>query len=297
MTRQPTRFPPAIRRCCTVAVAGLLLATGVVQAGCLPLADESKIAAARSARVHGLEPIRFPTRTFLLQGYGTPAAKGPVLTVYIEGDGVTRQVDPTPGAQTALQLAAADPRRPILYLGRPCQYVADLDPVNCTGVGAASNWRMARYSERVVVAIEQAIADMMRRTGASRLVLTGYSGGGVLAALVAGRRYFRGRRDVDVLVTVAAPLDHKAWTAHHDTSELSGSEDPLTYVESLRLVPQIHFSGALDDIVPHTVVRSYIDKLGLNPRVRHVVFVDQDHASWPSAWHEALGFVHAPYQP
>jgi len=285
------------------ANAGLLLACALVLTGCpQPLPEQRTQTAEAFAVANGLQPIRFQTSRFLLQGFGTPAAKGPILTVYVEGDGdafdrygVT--ADPTPSDQVGLQLAAADSHRPILYLGRPCQYIAEADAANCLGSNARAYWSIARFSEAAIRSTEEAIADMMRRTGASRLVLVGFSGGGVMATLIAGRRYHRGFRDIDVLVTVASPIDHKEWTRYHDVTEMSGSEDPLTYLDSLRSVPQIHFSGGLDDIVPFQVVRSYIDKIGLNPRVRHVHFEDQDHVSWPSAWSEALGFVHAPYRP
>ena len=277
---------------------------GLLVAGCgAPTPDDRVAEAVKLAAQYNMTGIQFVTSTFLLQGYGTPEEKGSVLTVYIEGDGdafdrygVT--LDPTPSDLFGLRLALRDSRRPLLYLGRPCQYIVERDSSRCMGPTAALHWSLARFSEPAIKALEEAIEEMRARTEAKRLVLIGYSGGGVMATLIAGRRYRRGHRDVDVLVTLAAPIDHHAWTKAHRVSALSGSESALTYLESLRAIPQIHFTGGLDSIVPYAVSRAYIDRLGENARVRHIYFQGRDHKlNWIETWPQLLNLVHAPSLP
>lgn len=62
---------------------------------------------------------------------------------------------------------------------------------------------------------------LKQRFGATRLTLVGYSGGAAVAALLATRR-----NDVARLVTVDGNLDHRAWTAHHRVTPLTGSLNP-----------------------------------------------------------------------
>lgn len=101
-----------------------------------------------------------------------------------------------------------------------------------------------------------------------------------MAALVAARR-----EDVTALVTVAANLDHAAWTAHHGDSPLSGSLSALGVATTLSKLPQVHFSGEEDDVVPASVNAGYL-ALSDARFVRQVELPDFDHhccwvANWP----------------
>jgi dienelactone hydrolase len=169
--------------------------------------------------------------------------KAAVLTVVIEGDGAAHdgrgrpRADPTPSRPTGLAVARAWPA-PTAWLGRLCQQVRALDP-RC----GQADWTGARYSEEAVRAADAAIDALKARAGAGRVVLVGWSGGGVIAALLAGRR-----SDVAGLVTIAAPLDLAAWTREQDLSPLTGSLDPRDL--SPLQVPQAHLFGAFDPVVP-----------------------------------------------
>ena len=127
------------------------------------------------------------------------------LTVYIEGDGGgwiagQQQADPTPILPTALALAEVDPSPNRLYLARPCQY----QPPDALARCSPSYWSLKRYAEEVVAGLSGAVDQAMRESGAKRLRLVGFSGGGPTAALIAARR-----ADVFELVTVAGNLDHR----------------------------------------------------------------------------------------
>jgi pimeloyl-ACP methyl ester carboxylesterase len=165
-----------------------------------------------------------------------------VLTVVIEGDGRAHDIDgrpstdPTPDKAVGFQIARAWPRRPVAWLGRLCQYVRAADP-HC----APADWTTGRFSDDAIVAASAAVDDLKRMAGARRIALVGWSGGGVLAALLATRR-----ADVTALTTIAAPLDLAAWTRANRISPLSGSRDPAR--EAGAVIPQAHLFGSRDTI-------------------------------------------------
>jgi hypothetical protein len=81
----------------------------------------------------------------------------------------------------------------------------------------------------------------------------GYSGGGVIAALMAS-----GFPRTVRLVTVAAPLDIEGWTALHGYTPLEGSLSPLRQPPLRAGIAQLHLVGSADDIVPATLVLPFV---------------------------------------
>lgn len=189
----------------------------------------------------------------------SPPTPVDTLTIYIEGDGAAWPTpyhpphDPTPTRPVALTLAVADPSAAIVYLGRPCQYLNELALKGCDSV----YWTERRFAPEVVAAYHEAINQKKSALAARRIRLVGYSGGGVLAALLAARR-----DDVDVLITVAAPLALTEWVAWHKASALTGSLDPAQLGDNVRLPLSVHFVGGKDEIVPPAVVDSFIRSKG-----------------------------------
>jgi pimeloyl-ACP methyl ester carboxylesterase len=241
--------------------------------------------------------LRFETAAFSLAGYRRAAAPGgeAALHVYLEGDGLAwltswrPSSDPTPEDPIGLALAARDPGpAAVLYLARPCQYGGALEPP-CD----ASVWTDARFSERVVASVDQAIDQDLRLRGGERVVLVGYSGGGVVAALVAARRH-----DVALLVTVGSPLDHLHWTREVGAAPLYGSLRPIDFPGALRAIPQVHFVGSRDAHVPRGAVDAYIAALGA-PETLRVESVDGfDHrCCWEAAWPDLMQRAGVPTRP
>ena len=215
--------------------------------------------------------------------------------VYIEGDGFAWRrnsvlsSDPTPKNPVALKLAARDPRAAVLYIARPCQF---LDPQNLKTC-PPGYWSSHRYGEEVIASINEAIDQFAKRTGASEIDLVGYSGGGSIAALLAARR-----SDVTSLVTVVANLDHEAWTRIHDVSPLSGSLNATDIAESIQHIPQYHFVGTKDKIVPLSVTESFLDRITNSSHVGIERIPGFDHEccwvdSWPALLCEAGVLDHA----
>ena len=203
-----------------------------------------------------------------------------VLAIYIEGDGSAWRTpyhpprDPTPEKPVALSLAAVDPSPAVVYLGRPCQYLDKQDLANCSPVW----WTTQRFSTDVLAAYEHALDTLKAQSGATKLRLVGYSGGGVIATLLAMRR-----RDVASLITVASPLALGEWTRLQGISALSDSLDPL--LETGRLPPATHWAGTGDVIVPVSVVEKFAQSKGGTVRSAK----DYDHdCCWLHAWKQLL---------
>ncbi|MDP2400400.1 MAG: alpha/beta hydrolase, partial [Actinomycetota bacterium] len=241
----------------------------------------------RLAEQAGWQKLHIPAGSFVLTAYA-PLHAAPVdaLTVYIEGDGLawlTRSQpsnDPTPRNPVGLQLALRHPHGLAVYLARPCQYVAPQDAQNCR----QAYWTDGRFAPEVIDASDLAISELMRRFGAERLELVGYSGGGAVAALVAARR-----KDVLRLVTVAGNLDHRAWTEIHRVPALAGSLNAADAWRALDGIPQRHFVGGSDQIVSRVVANSYAAHFPPGRKPEIVVVPGFDHACcWVDAWPELV---------
>lgn len=239
------------------------------------------------------QKLRLPTARFVLNAYvPTPelapslAEQARVLTIYIEGDGLAwvsgRQPssDPTPGQPVALQMALRHPGKAAAYLSRPCQNISQADWGNC----AESWWTDRRYAGEVIAASDQAISTLKTRAGAQQLVLVGYSGGGVVAALVAA-----GRSDVIGLVTVSANMDTQAWTTLHRVTPLSASLNPADAWAALQNLPQLHFVGGKDLVAPIEVFTAYANHFPPAKRPRMRLLPDVDHSCcWAVQWPRLL---------
>lgn len=202
--------------------------------------------------------------------------------VYIEGDGrgfITRRrvsADPTPRDPVALRMALTDPAPAVVYIARPCQYIM-------TPECRPEFWTTHRYAEAVLDAVDGAVNDLQQQDGFDRFALVGYSGGGVVAALLAQRR-----NDVNWLVTVSAPLDHAAWTAHHGDTPLSGSLNPANVKDRLSSLPQLHLAGANDSTVPPFLIEDYVRDITASTPVEFRTISGMTHNGWPANWRELI---------
>jgi hypothetical protein len=208
------------------------------------------------------------------------------LVIYIEGDGQAWRRkhilsnDPTPTDPLALRFAANDSSPAVLYIARPCQYQKEGSSPEC----ATKYWSSHRYSEEVVTSVNFAIDWGVRQTGATTIFLVGYSGGGTVAVLVAARRH-----DVAGLATIAANLDHRFWTEIHNVSPLVDSLNAADFTNSVENIPQVHFAGAKDKIVPPIIAESYRAKFTDVTMVEIRTVNDFDHlCCWEDVWPDVL---------
>ena len=209
------------------------------------------------------------------------------LIVYIEGDGkgwLSRSRlsnNPTPADPIGLRLAIRDSRPGLFYLARPCQYVHPDTLERCS----PSLWSTARYSKHVIEAMSHAVTAA-KRAQSDRLTLVGYSGGGVIAVLLAAHRL-----DVDRLITIAAPLDTEAWVKYHSVSPIVESLNPLETATATGSVSEFHFHGEQDQIVPPEVIKKYAHRAN-RAGVRFFTMPGYDHSCcWVRDWQELLALT------
>ena len=258
--------------------------------GCLtvPSSGERLSTADTVAQEAGFHRVKVRTPPFLLTTYSKILEPGKDLHIYIEGDGyawVTRNRvsgDPTPRRPVALELAVQDPAPNVVYLARPCQYTPMEMNSACED---EAYWTDKRFSEEVIGSMNQAVDKFVKGAQSSGVHLTGYSGGGAVAVLIAARR-----QDVKSLRTVAGNLDPNGLNEYHEVSPLNkDSLDPMEAAGKLSAIPQYHFIGTDDSIVPAFIAEHFAEKSGRSGCVRVIRVSGADHVNgWTEAWPRLL---------
>lgn len=205
------------------------------------------------------------------------------LRIYLGSDGTPwlqgrwPSRDPTPREPVTLRWLAQDPG-PAVLVGRPC-YHGQHQTAGCSSL----QWTAARYSARTVASMRVVIAELMRETD-RQAVLIGYSGGGVLAVLLAELL-----PNVCAVVTVAANLDTAAWTARHDYLPLTASLNPAERPPLAAPINQLHLAGARDRNVPSAIIRAYANR---QPKAAYWVLPAYTHSCcWPQVWPAVLAWM------
>ncbi|MFA5392785.1 MAG: alpha/beta hydrolase [Candidatus Paceibacterota bacterium] len=223
---------------------------------------------------------------FSLMTYQRSNKRSESISVYIEGDGRAWETkhrladDPTPSNPVALRLAAVDPAENVAYIARPGQYSLSGFP-DCD----SKYWSGFRFSPEVVESFDKAIDIFKEKSGARRVELIGYSGGGAIVILVAARR-----TDVVALRTVAGNLNPKALSEYHQVSQLDGSMNPMDVAQKVAYMPQRHFVGLKDSVVPNFIARSFVEQEGDKGYDRINIVEGATHTKgWRARWKGLLG--------
>lgn len=266
--------------------AVLLINLSFLFAGCV--SDDSHRDANEIAQRAGLTREIIPTTPFPIVTWSRTVPPVNALRVYIEGDGFawksrTRPSDnPTPRDPLGLALAGADPSANVLYLARPCQFIGPPLPTGCS----VNLWTDDRFSPAVIDAMNRALSQFVQRYPGVKIELVGYSGGGNIAALLAERR-----TDVRTLRTVAGNLDVGYVNAWHHVSAMPAAMSAIDHAQTLKTLPQIHFSGDADKTVPPDVARRFQQRVGGSCTRVESVHGMAHGSDWAAIWPQLLAIA------
>ena len=176
------------------------------------------------------------TRNFTIVTWQKITNPQGVYKIYIEGDGYAfnshgkATQDPTPRGTLVRELALGDNSPNVVYIARPCQYIK-------SPICSKRHWTTARFAPEIINAEYETIRQI---AGNNPVVLVGFSGGAQVAGLVATAK--RGL-NVKKIITIAGNLDHLAWTQ---------------YRTQFAKLPQIHYVGSNDEVIPLVLVRKFV---------------------------------------
>lgn len=237
------------------------------------------------------EPARlkskaYKTGQFIVHSRERYDKPGQDLNIYLEGDGlawVSRTEvsrDPTPDNPIGLRLAAIDSAPNVIWIARPCQYTNIAENPSCKPY----YWTIGRLAPEIISAVDHAITSAKISANATKIHLIGYSGGGGLALLIAARR-----NDVVSIRTVAGNIDHEVFTSFHRVTPMSQSLDPASVARRINTIPQWHFFGEEDKVVPKLIGESYLRKTSFSScsQIRVISGVTHDRG-WEFHWPRLL---------
>jgi hypothetical protein len=168
------------------------------------------------------------------------------LRIYIEGDGFAYanksrpSIDPTPRSNFLFDLILLDDSENLLYVARPCQYV---DSEKCE----EKYWTQDRFSSEII----EVINAVINKYENYEIELVGYSGGAFIAMQLK-------QKNIKNLRTIAGNLDLDAFVNFHNISAINA---PNLNYQDLTKLPQMHFIGANDEIIPLEIFLAYQKKL------------------------------------
>lgn len=229
-----------------------------------------------------------PAGPFSLTAWERAHTRNAPATVYIAGDGLNwlsrtqKSLDPTPVNPVALNLAAMDKAQNVFFLARPCQYSMLTDQTTpCSN----EYWTSRKYAPETLDSMNDALDNIKRTYDITEFHLVGYSGGANVAALLAERR-----GDVKTLRTVAGNLNHKLHSELHQVFYLDhDSLNAYDIAPNLANLPQRHFIGGQDTIVPPAIPHSFAEAVGDDRCVETTFIQEAEHENgWADKWPELL---------
>lgn len=259
-----------------------LLAAGTL-AACTEHAYMREEVADRLAHPVWMVEREIPAGQFSLMAYERMHERHEPATIYIEGDGELTgdfrmdSKNPTPRNPVALHIATRDLAENVVYLARPCQY---------SGVEGCDTayWGNKRLSQEVIDSYQAALDEIKKRYDIEGFNLVGFDGGGGIAAILAAKR-----TDVLSLRTVAGNLDTAVYAQTHGIPPLDGSLNPVDFAGQLVSVPQCHYVGGQDTVIPPAILQSYLQALGPSNCVQYKFVQEAEHQKgWVDKWPEFL---------
>ena len=238
------------------------------------------------ASSYGFEKVYINSAPFVLNSYQKIKNPSGNYVFYIEGDGLafTRNGisrNPTPTTHQFLHLAFEDNHDNIIYIARPCQYVPFELNQPCKN---NKYWTSDRFSEESVDVIYNAINSIMKDR---KFDIVGFSGGGAIATIIAAKHVAQ----INSLVTVAGNLDHVAFNDYHKVPHMTGSLNPIDFVDQVRNVRQLHLCGSRDDRVPCLIAEKFNKKLESKTSELKVIKGAAHNNGWAPLWKKAVKWM------
>ena len=84
------------------------------------------------------------------------------------------------------------------------------------------------------------------------------------------------RNDIEKITTYAGNLDVDKWVKYHNISPLTGSLNPADFYDKLSDIPQVHYVGIKDKIVPMYITNEFSKEM----RDVEVIEVNTTHGKW-----------------
>ena len=187
------------------------------------------------------------------------------IHIYIEGDGYAFDgygqptSDPTPRGTFIRDLAARDSFDNVVYMARPCQFIMS---ESCS----ETDWTTGRFSQKIISAQGRAISKIAKN---KEIILVGFSGGAMVSGLIIEQNP---KLNLEKWITIAGVLDHEKWTNYFGDKSLSESLN----LKKLPNVPQTHFVGGRDKVVPYELAKTWADESNIKmiPNATHNNFGD-----------------------
>ena len=202
------------------------------------------------------------------------------VIIYIEGDGVswidrnTISSNPTPIDPLAFRLAKNDTNDNVVYIARPCQYI---EGSNCNN---RDIWTVSQYSEPVLSSYKGIIDNFNQF---EEIHIVGYSGGAGIAMYLGSIN----NPKIKSIRTVAGNINHNRLSQLINISPLNKSVNFYKIEEKVTKIPQIHYVGKKDSVIPIELSLRFKKKNQSNECIK-VQEVNASHnEGWELFWNKA----------
>lgn len=227
---------------------------------------------------HGFKERIYQTKNFqvfTLQKITDPNAP---YRIYLEGDGKSfigknrPSPNPTPTSNFLIDLVKEDGSENIIYIARPCQFVTDQKCQN-------KYWTSARFSPEIMNSVNEVLNNFSKYD----VEIVAYSGGATIAKYL-----IPFNKNVISFRTIAGNLDNKKFAQIHHVAPMDKPTTKENF-EYLSRIPQIHFVGVEDEIIPKEIVKSYLSKMSYRGCATTVMVKKATHTSgWKEGWKRLL---------
>ncbi len=264
-----------------------LLGAALFPAACVDTGAEFReVTAERIARPAFMVERRLTVDNMEFQLWERMHERYAPVNIYIEGDGaptyLNRDItqDATPNNPVGLHLASRDLAKNLVYISRPCAFKESPEPKACD----PKYWSTRRFSPEVFTAYNKAIDEIKAQYDLNDVNLIGYDGGANIAAVLATMR-----KDVRSVRTVAGNLHPDMVYAQPPQKLDADNIRAIDVAPALAKIPQHHFIGAGDEIVPPAVYHSFRQSMGESACVHYSFVQDADHTrGWVEKWPDLL---------